>query len=151
VPACVRLRLLAPVLALSTGAVLVDSHPALATTTRSTRAFVADTNHARSHHDRRELRSRHRLNQVAQRWAQWMATHRTLRHNPYMTSQCGNWQSLGENIGRGRNETMIQHAFMQSPDHRDNILSRAYTQIGIGTARGRDGRLYVDEVFRRPA
>jgi hypothetical protein len=39
---------------------------------------------------------------------------------------------------------------MASARHRANILSRSFTQIGIGTARGSDGRLYVDEVFRQP-
>ena len=117
---------------------------------RAAHAFVADTNHARVRHDRHGLSERRRLNQVAQHWARWMATHRTVRHNPYITGQCGNWQSLGENVGRGPSESAIQRAFMQSPDHRANILDRAFTQIGIGIARGRDGRLYVDEVFRRP-
>jgi hypothetical protein len=47
--------------------------------------------------------------------------------------------------------SQIQQAFMGSSPHRANILSGTYTQVGIGTARGSDGQLYVDEVFRLPS
>jgi uncharacterized protein YkwD len=118
--------------------------------TSSRDAFFSDTNHTRVHHDRRAYRHRDHLAAVAQRWANWMAAHHTLRHNPYLGSQAGNWQALGENVGRGYGEPGIERAFLRSTSHRDNILSRIYTQVGIGTARGTDGKLYVDEVFRRP-
>ncbi len=112
--------------------------------------FVSDTNDARVAHDRRVYRQRDHLTRVAQRWAEWMADHHTLRHNPSLTTQVGNWRAIGENIGRGPGEPAIQRMFMRSTEHRDNILSRTFTQIGVGTARDSDGRLYVDEVFRRP-
>jgi uncharacterized protein YkwD len=79
-----------------------------------------------------------------------MASHQSMRHNPYLTSQVQDWQSVGENVGRGPSESNIQRAFMGDTYHRDNILSRDFTQVGIGTARDSHGRLYVDEVFRRP-
>jgi uncharacterized protein YkwD len=113
-------------------------------------AFISDTNHARDHHDRRDYRVKDDLMRVAQRWANWMAAHHSLRHNPYLGSQVHGWQSLGENVGKGGSESAIQHAFMNSTGHRDNILSRDFRQVGIGAARGSDGRLYVDEVFRTP-
>jgi hypothetical protein len=50
----------------------------------------------------------------------------------------------------GGTVSQIQRAFMASSSHRANILSSSYLQVGIGTARGSDGRLYVDELFRRP-
>jgi len=112
--------------------------------------FGSDTNRARVNHDRREYGVRDHLTEVAQRWAEWMAEHRELRHNPYLESQVHNWSALGENIGVGPGEDSIQGAFMDSAPHRDNILSRTFRQVGIGTARGSDGKLYVDEVFRRP-
>ena len=118
--------------------------------TSSCTAFVSDTNQARVNHDRHIYRQRDHLMHVAQRWAEWMASHHSLRHNPYLTSQVDNWQALGENVGRGGGEPSIQDAFMGSTEHRDNILSRTFTQFGIGTARDSDSVLYVDEVFRRP-
>lgn len=112
-------------------------------------AFVDDTNNARARHDRREYAVRAHLTDVAQRWAEWMAEHQTLRHNPYLQSQVHNWSELGENIGCGPGEQAIQRAFMASAPHRDNILSVSFREVGIGSARGSDGKLYVDEVFRR--
>jgi uncharacterized protein YkwD len=117
----------------------------------ATSEFVSDTNHARVVHDRRAYRVRDHLHDVAQHWANWMAAHQTLRHNPYLTSQVSNWRELGENVGRGGSESGIQRAFMNSTYHRDNILCRCFTLVGIGTARGADGKLYVDEVFKRPS
>ena len=113
-------------------------------------AFVGDTNSARAQHELHAYRVCSDLTSVAQRWADWMAQHNTMRHNPYLTSQVPNWQSVGENVGRGPSEPRIQHAFMGDTYHRDNILSSDFTQVGIGTARSTDGRLYVDEVFRHP-
>lgn len=92
-----------------------------------------------------------RLTQIAEDWARWMANHHTLKHNPNLASEVNNWQSLGENVGSGTSEGPIHRAFMNDPYHRDNILSRTFTLVGIGTARDENGRLYVDEVFKRPA
>ena len=117
---------------------------------RSQHAFVNDTNDARTNHDIRVYAVERDLTAVAQRWANWMASHHEMRHNPYLTSQVQNWQSVGENVGCGPTEPNIQRAFMGDTYHRDNILSRDFTQVGIGTARDNHGRLYVDEVFRRP-
>jgi uncharacterized protein YkwD len=117
---------------------------------RSQHAFVGDTNNARASRDIHVYEVARDLTEVAQRWANWMAAHQTMRHNPYLTSQVQNWQSVGENVGRGRNEPNIENAFMGDSYHRDNILSHDFTQVGIATARDSRGRLYVDEVFRRP-
>ena len=129
---------------------ILDAGSASATT-RAGAAFVSDTNHARTYHDRRDYSVRDSLQDVAQRWANWMAAHHSLQHNPNLGSEVHNWRSLGENVGKGPGESAIQRAFMNSAPHRSNILSRDFRQVGIGTARGSDGYLYVDEVFRRPS
>jgi len=118
---------------------------------RSRQAFVSDTNNARMNHDRRVLQVTSHLTEIAQNWAQWMARHHSMQHNPNLESQVHNWQDLGENVGSGGSEPPIHRAFMNDTYHRDNILSPNYTQVGIGTARDDNGRLYVDEVFKRPA
>jgi uncharacterized protein YkwD len=134
--------------AASTSAVLA---PAASAELRSKRAFISDTNHARTARDIRSYHVARDLAQIAQRWANWMAQHQSMRHNPYLTSQVQGWQSVGENVGRGPSEPSIQRLFMGDTYHRDNILSHDFTQVGIGTARDARGRLYVDEVFRRPS
>jgi uncharacterized protein YkwD len=118
---------------------------------QSRQAFVSDTNNARTNHDRRVYQVSSHLTDVAQQWAEWMARHHSMRHNPNLETEVHNWEALGENVGSGGSEPPIHRAFMHDTYHRDNILSPDYTQVGIGTARDTEGRLYVDEVFRRPA
>ena len=118
---------------------------------RSTHAFISDTNDARMNHDRRVYQVSSDLTDVAQNWAEWMARHHTLEHNPNLESQVHHWEEIGENVGSGGSEPPIHRAFMNDSYHRRNILSPDYTQVGIGTARDDNGRLYVDEVFRRPS
>lgn len=49
----------------------------------------------------------------------------------------------GENIGVGPSQRAIFKAFMNSPAHRDNILNRHFTKIGIAKKRDSEGRLWV--------
>jgi len=112
--------------------------------------FVSDTNSARSQHGLRAYVVSSDLSSIANRWAAHMAANRTLEHNPNVYSDVCCWQAMGENVGEGATVSQIQQAFMNSTTHRDNILSTSYTEIGVGTARGSDGQLYVDEVFRQP-
>jgi hypothetical protein len=79
-----------------------------------------------------------------------MANSRTLYHNSSLGSDVCCWTQVGENIGEGQSESSIENAFMNSTPHRDNILSSAYTQIGVGTATDSSGTIWVDEVFRDP-
>ena len=112
--------------------------------------FVSATNSARSYHGLARYVVASDLTSVARRWAAHMAAHHQLAHNPSFASEVCCWSELAENVGVGSSVSQIQRAFMASYEHRSNILSRSYTQVGIGTARGSDGRLYVDELFRRP-
>jgi uncharacterized protein YkwD len=44
----------------------------------------------------------------------------------------------------------IMQLWMNSKGHRENILNADYTEIGIGIARGQDGKVYYTQVFARP-
>src|SRR5438309_11760956 len=112
--------------------------------------FVSDTNSARASHGLARYSVAGDMVSVARRWAAHMAAHHELAHNPSFTSQVCCWSHVGENVGVGPSVSAIQRAFMASSPHRANILNSDYTQVGIGTARGTDGKLYVDELFRRP-
>jgi uncharacterized protein YkwD len=55
----------------------------------------------------------------------------------------------GENIARASSVTIAHDAFMESKDHRDNILSAGYTEIGVGVyAKG--NRVYESQMFMKP-
>lgn len=126
---------------------LVAAPPASAAT--SQQQLTSTTNHARVDHDRHTYRVASDLNRVAQRWASSMAAHHKLAHNPNYSRQICCWSAAGENVGVGSSVAAVQRAFMHSSSHRSNILSRTFREIGIGVARGSDGRYYVDEIFRR--
>lgn len=113
-------------------------------------AFVSRTNSSRAGYGLPALSVAGDLTSIARQHAARMAASRAIFHNQSLTSQVCCWTDLGENVGAGSTVDGIHQAFMASPEHRANILSSRYTQIGVGTARGSDGRLYVDEVFRRP-
>jgi uncharacterized protein YkwD len=113
-------------------------------------AFVSRTNSSRAGYGLPALSVASDLASIARQHAARMAASRAIFHNQSLTSQVCCWTDLGENVGAGSTVDAIHQAFMASPEHRANILSSRYTQIGVGTARGSDGRLYVDEVFRRP-
>lgn len=55
----------------------------------------------------------------------------------------------GENIGRGASTYSIHRGFMESPEHRANLLSAGYTHVGIGVVRYR-GKVYVAQLFMKP-
>ncbi|HET6910559.1 MAG TPA: CAP domain-containing protein [Mycobacteriales bacterium] len=130
-------------------AALLPSTASADTTTEG--QFVSDTNQARAQDGLHAYAVRSDLTTVARRWAAYMAQHQTLAHNPNYQNQVCCWTEIGENVGEGSSVGQIQRAFMASAPHRDNILSRDFTQVGIGTAHDSAGRLYVDELFRRPS
>lgn len=112
--------------------------------------FISYTNSARGAHGLRSYSVSSDLSAVARQWAAHMAAHHQLAHNPSLARQVCCWTQVGENVGDGGTASAIQRAFMASSEHRANILSSGFTQFGVGTARGSDGKLYVDELFRRP-
>ena len=57
----------------------------------------------------------------------------------------------GENIAMGqRTPQEVMSAWMNSPGHRGNILSTAFTEIGVGVAKSKSGSYYWTQMFIRP-
>ncbi len=61
------------------------------------------------------------------------------------------WQAIGENIAYNRgyeNPALFAvERWMQSPSHRENLLSNRWKESGIGIAVTADGTYYFTEVF----
>lgn len=91
------------------------------------------------------------LQAVARRHAQRMADRGEPYHNPDLASEVQGWDLLGENVGRGWDADGLHQAFMDSPTHRDIIVSPRFTEVGVGVVRTSDGQMWVVEVFRQPA
>jgi len=113
-------------------------------------AFLSNTNAARAANGLARYSVSSELVSVARAHSRAMASSQTLYHNPALTTAITNWEAVGENVGDGPTESDLQTAFMQSPEHRANILDRDFTQVGIGVTVDSHGTVWVTEDFRQP-
>ena len=57
-------------------------------------------------------------------------------------------KSSGQNIAAGHTTaSSVMSAWMQSPEHRANILNAAYADIGVSVVKNADGKIYWTQVF----
>ena len=80
--------------------------------------------------------------------AQQLAFKRTLVHSD-LRAMGVRWTAAAENIGRAGSIEQLFSSLAASPAHRANMVDPTYTNTGIGTARGRDGAVYVVQLFVR--
>lgn len=63
------------------------------------------------------------------------------------------WDKIGENLffceGYDNFDALAVRGWMNSSEHRRNILDRQFTATGIGIAQTREGRIYITQVFIR--
>ena len=76
----------------------------------------------------------------AQAHAERMATQNRLSHSAM--SLTAGWCRGGENVGVGSSVAAVQKAFMNSTQHRANILDARFDHAGIGMVE-RNGRVWV--------
>lgn len=97
-----------------------------------------------------------RIGIAAQLHAEWMASTLTMSHTgPLRNSPADRlkaagyrFTTYGENVAAGQpNATEVFRAWWRSAGHRRNILRSGWRHIGLGVARGRDGRRYWCVVF----
>jgi cysteine-rich secretory family protein/putative peptidoglycan binding protein len=132
----------------ATGAIAASAAPAYASADSARSVFLHSINSARAAHGLHALHVRSDLTSVAQHQAQRMADRRTLFHNPNLTSDIRHWLAIGENVGEGGRAKAIARAFLNSPEHRSNILGH-YSDVGVGTVIAH-GKVWVVEDFRKP-
>lgn len=84
----------------------------------------------------------------ARHWTKVMAQRDKLKHNPglgalWSKHYCRDASLLAENIGvSGVNADALYTAYMQSPDHRRNILNPKLRYVGIGSWQRSDGTVF---------
>src|SRR3954449_7491250 len=106
----------------------------------SSRRFTL-MNQARAQHGLRALTVTSGTSTVAANWTAHMAQQQALSHNPNLGSQLEahgspNWTTYAENVGDGSTssaDTMFQ-SYMNSPEHRSNILDSHMRYVGVGVA-----------------
>jgi uncharacterized protein YkwD len=167
---CLALALIAAPTASAAGACGAANAAASQASKRAlVRATLCVLNAHRARNNLRPLRLNRKLSRAARRHSRAMARHRFFSHNSLSgasfvdrirstgyLSGARSW-SVGENIayGSGGRSTprSIGAAWMNSPGHRANILSRSYRSIGIGiasgTPSGRPGGTYTTDFGRR--
>jgi len=119
---------------------------------RSRNATLCLLNRVRSRRDLPPLRLNAKLSRAARRHSRDMVRHRYFAHDSrsgrspfdrmratHYVPRNASW-SLAENIGWGSgtlgSPIALVRAWMHSPPHRANILSRQFRDIGIGIAPG---------------
>src|SRR5262245_4036839 len=101
-----------------------------------------------------------RLHKIAQAHSENMAKQGKLEHvldgktqGDRMRAAGYKFQRNGENVGMGDDDNTAEElmdAWMASPGHRANILHTAYSEIGIGMARAKNGMIYFTQLFAKP-
>lgn len=59
------------------------------------------------------------------------------------------FNGAGENIAHHATVEKSEAAFLSSTGHRQNILSTAWTKVGVGVAFDRNGYVYLTQIFAR--
>lgn len=91
------------------------------------------------------------LDEIAREHARRMAESNTLFHctpDELRTKFSRPSRRMGENVRRGDCIANIHKAMMKDRADRSNIMDRRYTHMGMATARGSDGNLYLCQIFR---
>lgn len=61
------------------------------------------------------------------------------------------FSAAGENLAYGqRTPAEVMNGWMNSPGHRNNIMSQSYTEIGVGLAKNKSGVSYWTQMFIKP-
>lgn len=113
--------------------------------------FVSLINHERTSRGLHSLVVRSDLVAVARRKSDQMAAKGTIWHDSSTWDSVSGWQAYGENVGMGPSDVSdpvgnLHTAFMNSPEHRQNILYKTFNQVGIGVTI-KDNTMYVTEIF----
>lgn len=131
----------APATSLFASAANASSAP---TMTKFDRKLISEINQARMAHGLRPLTIAAGTADVAHGWSCHMANVHVLSHNGSLPSQLEShgsrlWTAYDENVGyvaRSEGATRLFHAYMNSPEHRANILDPSARFIGSWTKIG---------------
>ena len=93
------------------------------------------------------------LDTIARNHAEAMATTRRVGHSDLSALRfklSGPCRRIGENVAVGKSIKEIHKGMINSANKADknNILDRRYTCMGVGTAKGEDGKLYICQIFK---
>ena len=116
---------------------------------------VALLNQDRKKQGLRPLTADARLTQTARAHAADMVKNEYFDHvnlagqSPFdrMTANKIIYRQAGENIGSNNDVQGLEREWMNSPEHRANILNAKYTHVGVGLCADGDGQVYGVQLF----
>lgn len=113
---------------------------------RAEKCVMRRVNGIRHRHGLSRLTRDLQLGYVSRLHARKIARARSLFHDDDFGNRITRWYSLGQNTGQGRTCRAAVRAFKHHPAHMEIILG-PWNFHGVGTKRGKDGRLYVQHIF----
>ena len=137
-----------PITRLALGALLVAVLASCRPMSSSEVNLFVSTNELRAAQGLPALDQQDALMDEARAWAKALAARGGLEHSdPYAWNVA--WTAVAENVGMSDSMDDLVRRLEASPDHRRNMLSAKYTHQAVGTARGKDGRVYAVQMFWR--
>jgi uncharacterized protein YkwD len=133
--------------------------PAKSKLSEEERVVLGLTNKAREKEKLPPLTLNPVLTEVARAHSKNMAKQKEMEHEldgkgPSQRVKAAGYEYsyVGENIGFTTGDTpqKIFSLWMESPHHKENILRKQFTEIGVGVARNSDGEIYYTQVFGTP-
>jgi uncharacterized protein YkwD len=105
-------------------------------------------NDIRRHHDVRRLDLNRKLSRYAKKHSADMAARRRLFHTSDLYSRVRAYRARawGENVGYGGTVKRVARAWMNSYDHRRNVLDRRFRRSGVGVVK-RNGRFWITQIY----
>jgi uncharacterized protein YkwD len=107
-------------------------------------------NELRVNHGVRPLDQKDGLQEIANDWADHLAATGVLIHNPKLAVDVCCYQTVGENVGYGPDWLTVFQAFMDSPEHKANMLDPIWHTVGIGHQLDANGTAWIVIVFKDP-
>ncbi|MBU3111587.1 hypothetical protein KPL55_08610 [Clostridium lacusfryxellense] len=130
--------------------------PNLSADDKIVKEVVTLVNQERSKQGLAPLKENVKLSTVARTKSEDMAKNNYFSHtsptygSPFdMMKQFGiTYSAAGENIAMGQpTAASVMDGWMNSPGHRANILSKDFTEIGVGIAKNANGSIYWTQQF----
>jgi uncharacterized protein YkwD len=107
------------------------------------------TNEDRTSHQLAPLVLDNKLSRYAKQHSRDMAKTGYLFHTSDLAAKLQglDWSLGGENVGVGSSLDGLESAFMNSPEHRDNILQKTYDHSAVGVFHDAEGNYWVTIIF----
>ena len=105
-------------------------------------------NRVRANHDRHLLTLNRQISRYATRHSHRMANQDRVFHTANLRARLSRvrWSVAGENVAEAGTLRRVRQLWMRSPEHRYNMLLRAYRHVGVGVVFARH-RYWVTAIF----